>query len=91
MKNVNQELMKILPHRSLQSIKGVRRSSNKKYQHLLAEFRSEVVIEDSVPSFAEPACGGPHPEHGLSTVFGCFDQHHESWWFKMKVEISASV
>ena len=90
-KNVNQELMKILPHCSLQSIKGVRRSSNKKYQHLLSEFRSEVVTECSVPSIEEPARGGAHSEDGSSTLFDYSDQHHGSWWAKMKAEISACV
>ena len=44
-KNVNQELMKVLPHRSLQSIKGVQRSSNKKYQNLLLDIHSEPEVE----------------------------------------------
>ena len=78
-KNVNRELMKVLPYRSLQSIKGVRRSSNKKYQNLLLEFRSEPEVECVFPSLVEPAQGGVHPYEGLITVNDFSNQHHELW------------
>ena len=96
-RNVNQELMKVLPHRSLQSIKGVRRSSNKKYQNLLLEFRSEPIFERDVVGEEEPAQGGVHPEmnefcgQGLITVNDFADRHHESWWARLKAEIVDSV
>ena len=41
-KNINQKLKAILPYRTLESIKGVHRKANKKYQDLLSKFISET-------------------------------------------------
>lgn len=93
-KNINKELTKVLPHRSLQSIKGVRRTSNKRYQSLLLEFRTlPEVNSPPLPDYSQHARGGTpadvgsFPQRRLSTEEAFCDLHHESWWARIKESI----
>ena len=51
-KNVNAELRKVLPYRTLGSIKRVRRKSNKRYHNILKSLESE---DDDEIQATEPA------------------------------------
>ena len=87
-KNINQKLKAILPYRTLESIKGVLRKANKKYQDLLSEFISETKrgseTDTSSCSNVEPSqCGAE--ESG--TAIGFSGREYEEWVRVMMQEI----
>ena len=92
-KFMNKELRKVLPHHSLESIKGVRRTNNTKYQNVLREFREKPEVPPSPPECEERArCGAPlirenFPEVGVSADKASCDEHLDTWWAKIKFTI----
>ena len=90
---MNKELRKELPHLSLENIKGVRHTNNKKYQNLLREFREEPEVSPSPPGCEERGRGGGaliwenFPKVGVSADEGSCDEHLDVWWAKIKFTI----
>jgi hypothetical protein len=93
-KNINAELIKVLPHRTLESIKGVRRKTNKQYHDLLGKLRcdpSSVVdpnwqvesVRDGVPpkGVFDPGRNWIADDQSLHV-------DHDSWIAKVRNEVA---
>ena len=90
-KNINQKLKAILPYCTLESIKGVCRKTNKKYQDLLSEFISETrcgsKTDTSSHSNIEPSqCGA----EVSSTDTRFSGREYEEWVSAMMQEIECA-
>ena len=71
-KNINAELRKVLPYRTLESIKGVRRKINKRYHDIFKNLESKDMYED------EPAEPAPHFE-GENTGLSANSVENVDW------------